>query len=201
MITFQKMLMTAYREHYDELIGYCFCKVNDMTLSEDLVQTTFMKAFMYLRKNGKIDVMRAFLFHVLRGLVIDEYRKNKSASLDLLIDKGFEPKDPRSDRSLDNAIDARSSALFIEKLPEAYREVIRMRYLNDMSLKEISVVTKQSPNNVAVRVHRGLDMLRKLLVTPHASTVTNKGTDITLERFWCSEFPMNIENSYIPHDA
>ncbi|HEY4525503.1 MAG TPA: sigma factor-like helix-turn-helix DNA-binding protein, partial [Candidatus Paceibacterota bacterium] len=107
----------------------------------------------------------------------------KTTSLDLLIDKGFEPKDHRSDRSLDNTVDARSFALLIEKLPETYREVIRMRYLNEMSLKEISVVTKQSPNNVAVRVHRGLGMLKKLLVTPHTSTMTNKGTDIAQEGF------------------
>lgn len=42
-------------------------------------------------KGGKIDAMKAFLYHILNNLIVDEYRKRKTVSLDLLLEKGFDP--------------------------------------------------------------------------------------------------------------
>jgi len=128
---------------------------------EDLVQDTFMKTWSYLVKGGKIDVMKAFLYHVLNNLIIDEYRKKKTASLDVLLEKGFEPgKDP-SERLL-NALDGKAALLLIQQLPDRYRKVLNMRYVQDLSLSEMSLLTGQSKNAMAVQVHRGLEKLKLL---------------------------------------
>jgi RNA polymerase sigma factor (sigma-70 family) len=47
-------------------------------------------------------------------------------------------------------------------LPQKYEQVISLRYIKGLSLKEIAALTKQSENTVAVQVHRGLMKLRKL---------------------------------------
>ena len=44
-------------------------------------------------RGGKIQTMKAFLYHVLNGLIIDEYRKRKTVSLDTLMENGYEPKE------------------------------------------------------------------------------------------------------------
>lgn len=59
-------------------------------------------------------------------------------------------------------MDGKRALLLISRLPEKYREVIRMRYVQDLSLKEISLITGKSKNTIAVQMHRGLEKLKKL---------------------------------------
>ena len=162
------ILATAHHDYDRMLNSHAFLKVHDRALSEDLVQDTFMKTWSYLVKGGKIEVMKAFLYHVLNNLIVDEYRKNKATSLDTLLEKGFvEPNTGDSGRIVD-FLDGKAATLLIQRLPEKYQKVMRMRYTQDLSLKEMSLITGQSKNSIAVQVHRGLSKL-KLLHSPTAA--------------------------------
>ena len=160
----QVMLATAHQDHEKNLNLYAFFKLQDQALSNDLVQATFMKTWKYLIKGGKIDLMKAFLYHILNDLIIDEYRKNKATSLDVLLKKGFEPSIDTSER-LSNILDGKTALALIQNLPKTYQKVMHMRYVQDMSIKEITLETKQSTNTVAVQAFRGLEKL-KLLYSP-----------------------------------
>jgi DNA-directed RNA polymerase specialized sigma24 family protein len=50
-------------------------------------------------------------------------------------------------------------------LPKKYQKVVHMRYVQDLTLEEMSLITGQSKNAMAVQVHRGLEKL-KLLYEP-----------------------------------
>jgi RNA polymerase sigma-70 factor (ECF subfamily) len=154
-------LATAHHDFNKGLNLHAFFKVHDYSLSEDLVQETFLKTWRYLVKGGKIDVMKAFLYHILNNLIIDEYRKHKTTSLDVLIEKGFEPKDNDSERTF-SILDGKSALLLIQRLPATYQKVMRMRFVQELSLKEMSLITGQSKNTIAVQIHRGLAKLRLL---------------------------------------
>lgn len=128
-------------------------------LHEKLVAAGF--SFSYKTRGGKIDVMKAFLYHVLNHLIIDEYRKRKAVSLEILVENGFEPSIDDSER-LFNSIDGKAAALLIQRLPLAYRKIIHMRYMQDLSLTEMSTATGLTKNTMAVQVHRGLEKLKIL---------------------------------------
>ena len=68
------VLTKAHRDFSRGLVRFANLKVNNAALADDLVQDTFLKTLKYLQSNGKIDLMRAFLYHVLNRLIIDEYR-------------------------------------------------------------------------------------------------------------------------------
>lgn len=158
--TEQKVLMTtAHYNHQKGLTAHALFKVSNNAMSQDLVQDTFMKTWKYLLRGGKIITMKSFLYHILNDLIIDSYRKHKSVSLEVLVEKGFEPRETDSERLLD-FIDGKIAIRLIEKLPEIYSGIIRMRYVQDLSLKEISLLTGQTTNNIAVKVHRGLNQLK-----------------------------------------
>lgn len=161
----QDLLTTAHHDYGKGLNAYAFFKIKNRVISKDIVQDTFIKTWGYLVRGGKIEVMKAFLYHVLNNLIVDEYRKHKTVSLDALLEKGFEPSAGNPDRVL-NILDGKAAFLLIQRLPEIYRKVMRMRYVQDLSLKEISLITGQSKNTVAVQVHRGLQKL-KLLYIPN----------------------------------
>jgi RNA polymerase sigma-70 factor, ECF subfamily len=143
---------------------HAFLKVGNRAIGEDLVQQTFAKTWSYLVKGGNVDLMRAFLYHVLNGLIIDEYRKRKTLSLDALLSKGFEPHVDDRERLI-NKMDGKMAMLMIESLPEPYKRVMRLRYKQDMTLPEISLLTGRTKGTVTVQIHRGLAKLKVLYKT------------------------------------
>lgn len=157
----EKDFTTTYNDHEKGLNVYAFFKINNRGISEGLVQDTFMKTWKYLVKGGKIDLMKAFLYHILNNLIVDEYRKHKTTSLDVLREKGFEPTDDKSE-NLFNFLDGKTAVRLMKHLPARYKKAIQMKYVQDLSLKEISDITGQAKNSIAVQVHRGLTMLKEL---------------------------------------
>lgn len=162
---YELTLSGAHRDYGSDMNRYSYYKVHDHALSEDLVQDTFLKTWKYLTKGGKISTLRGFLYNILNNLIIDQYRKQKhqTDSLDQLIDGGFEPSSNDSERHM-NIFDGASATLLIGNLPVTYQGIMRMKYVQDLSLTEISTLTGQSKNAIAVRLHRGLDKLKSLYI-------------------------------------
>jgi len=160
----QKILSLAHHEFEKGLNSHAYFRLHDKTMSEDLVQDTFAKTWAYLVKGGKIELMKAFLYHILNNLIIDEYRKRKSTSLDSLLEKGYEPSAGDTEKAFSIA-DGQAAVLLIQRLPIAYQKVMKMRFVQDLSLAEMSLITGKSKNTMAVQVHRGIAKL-KLLYSP-----------------------------------
>ena len=59
----QAILTLAHQDHQRGLNARAFFKVHDHAIGEDLVQDTFVKTWSYLLRGGKIDIMKAFLYH------------------------------------------------------------------------------------------------------------------------------------------
>ncbi len=153
------VLTTAHNDFEKSLTNYACAKVSNRNIGEDLVQETFMKTWIYLIKGGKVHIMKAFLYHILNNLIIDEYRKRKTLSLDNLLEKGFEIESPEPEKT-PNFTSEKNVLLLVAKLPEKYRNIINMRYIKDLSLDEISIVTNQSKKTVSVQIFRGIEKLK-----------------------------------------
>jgi len=159
----QKLLTVAHNDYKKGLNACAFFKLNDKALCEDLVQSTFLKTWVYLVKGGEIETMKAFLYHILNNLIIDEYRKHKTTSLDVLLENGYEPGVDESNQ-LFNIIDGKEVIKLITNLPKKYQNIMNMKYVEDLSIKEMSEITGQLENTIAVQAHRGLDKLRFLYI-------------------------------------
>lgn len=160
-ILMRAVLTSAHHDYSKGLKSHAFFKTQNYEMSEDLTQDAFTKTWKYLVRGGKIDLMKAFLYHILNDLIIDEYRKRKPVSLDFLLEKGFQPSAGKPER-LFNILDGKNAVLLIARLPEKYQKIIKMRYLQDLSLKEMSLLTGQTKNNLTVQVHRGLEKLKNI---------------------------------------
>ena len=109
---------------------------------------------------------------VARGLLAEAERSRANEAIkaapefpphQVLIDKGFEPGiDPSA--QLINLLDGKAALLLIQHLPLAYRRVMRMRYVQDLSLAEMSLLTGKSKGSLAVQLHRGLAKLKLLYI-------------------------------------
>lgn len=157
-----QLIMTKAHDDFEiGLMNHAHFRLNDSVVCDDLVQDTYLKTWNYMITSGKIHLMKPFLYHILNCLIIDEYRKRKTASLDVLIEKGLELGVDDSAKII-NHIDGASAVQMIELLPSTYKSVIHMRYVEELSIEEISVMTGQSKGVIAVQTYRGLEKLKKI---------------------------------------
>ncbi len=149
------------------LMRYLTFLTGKREVAEDLFQETWMRVLLRgAQYNGKAR-FDTWLFTIARNLVIDLSRKRTMASLDQL-------QDPTGDdRPFEIAIDGPSpfqqfcsredaaeiSAVLLE-LHASYREVLVLRFHEEMSLEEISTVTKAPLSTVKSRLYRGLAALK-----------------------------------------
>ena len=114
-----------------------------------------------------------WLFTIARNLVIDLRRKKTMSSLDALFEGGSEDDRPMSfevagdgpspfDRCA-NLEDRERIAGALMKLDTLYREVLVLRFHEDLSLEEIAKVTKSPLSTVKSRLYRGLAAIKPKL--------------------------------------
>ncbi len=157
----------AFEQYSDALFRHCFFRLSDREKALDLTQETFLRVWKYSENGGEIEDMKAFLYRTLNNLVVDEYRKKKTVSLDsLLEEEGVSEGDfndlVSSDReSFEQAIDSKRALLLLERLPDKYRTALTLRYVEGLSPKEIAEITEETENVISVRIHRGLAKLRE----------------------------------------
>lgn len=158
----ESSFLKAYEQHSDAIFRYCYFRVYDREHALDLVQETFMKTWEYLASGRQIGNLKAFLYKVANNMIIDSARKKKALSLDELRENGFDPaldEREKTERSLDMQILLDN----LKDVDEIYREAILLRYVEDLSPEEIAAVTGETPNNISVRIHRGIRQLRLVL--------------------------------------
>ncbi len=155
-VKLESEFLAAYDAHSDALFRHCLIRVRDREIAKDIVQETFSRTWVYLSEGKKVDYIRAFLYRVANNLIVDGARKKKSSSLDTMMDDdGFEPVD-ESIRDFAEVPQAREAMKMLEGLDEIYRTAITMRYVEEMSPREISAQLGVSENVVSVRIHRGI---------------------------------------------
>ncbi len=159
---YKQQLTEAYNQYSDAIFRYCYFRISDREKALDLTADTFTRMWMYLLKGKEIENTKTFLYTIARNIIIDEYRKRKTVSLDNLLDKGMEPSF-EIEESLYDSIDIVRVLKFVQQLPENHSSIIIMRYVNDLSVQEIAHVIHESENVVSVRIHRSISKLRKLI--------------------------------------
>jgi RNA polymerase sigma-70 factor (ECF subfamily) len=163
--------LKAFEEYNDALFRHATFRVSNREKAIDLVHDTFTKVWSYICEGYEIENFRPFLYKVLNNLIIDEYRKQREASLDQMfevdgVDEGNFPElSENSTEALVATIDGSRAFEVLKELPDTYREVLLLRFVDGLGPKEISELIEVSENIVSVRLHRGLKALRQLIET------------------------------------
>lgn len=157
----QEEFLEAYEKYSDALFRHCYFRVYDREMAKDLVQEIFCKTWSYISAGKEVDNFRAFLYRVAHNVIVDEQRKRRPVSLEVLAEKGFTPKDDSSETA-EKLILGKELQDILQSLEEDYRNLIIMRYLDGLTPKEIADSLGLSENVVSVRIHRGIKKLREL---------------------------------------
>lgn len=164
----QEAFEELYDQNVDNIYRFIFFKIGKKEEASDLSSLTFLKTWEYIQKTSlkKKDTLRALLYKIARNIVIDHYRENKKESFSLddennkidIVDEGIDIEKNASDK-----FDYEVLSVKMMELKNEYREVLVMRYLNDLSLDEISQITGKKKINVRVLMHRATKALKEIM--------------------------------------
>ncbi len=155
----------------DKIFNYIMYIVKDEDLANDLFQETFLKAITKMRSGRYTDTGKFFwwLTRVAHNVIIDYYRAQKSSKIveptkdnDLSNLSSNSLMDSNRESELANEQVLRDVKKLVEALPESQREVVIMRYFQELSFKEIAEMTGVSINTSLGRMRYALMNLRKL---------------------------------------
>ena len=161
--------LQAFDDYHEALFRHAALRLSDRDKAIDAVHDTYTKVWSYVRSGHEIELFRPFLYKVLNNLIIDEYRKKRESSLDFIleqegVDEGkFDELHENTVEALAATIDGRKAFEFLDVLPDEYREVVILRFVDGLGPKEIAELIEETENVVSVRLHRALSKLRKLM--------------------------------------
>lgn len=145
---------------YPEILRYCLWHAPNPTLAEDAAQETFLKAIRYFNRNTRKCSCKAFFYKIAANTCIDMKRK-KSLTESYLEDIPTEISDSNSPlERLQSELRFRD---LVRQLPEDTRELVILRYGQDLTLREIAQVTGLPLRTVQSRLRFALKALKKQL--------------------------------------
>jgi RNA polymerase sigma-70 factor (ECF subfamily) len=162
-----QLLDVLIEQYQHRLLRYLLYLTGKRDLAEDLFQETWMRV---LTRGGQYDGRARFdtwLFTIARNLVIDNSRKRRLASLDEMAESGEDMRafeiasdEPSPLEQVRAGEQSTQLTRVLLKLEANYREVLMLRFHEEMTLEEIAAVTRAPLSTVKSRLYRGLAALR-----------------------------------------
>ncbi len=165
----KEAFIKVYDESVNDIYRFVYFKIGSKEEANDLTSMIFLKTWNHIQTNSLEDskTLRALLYKIARNTIIDHYRESGHKLSSSLDDENNKIEIIDDTQSPQERLDQEANLELIKaKLPllkEEYREVIIMKFINDLSLEEISDISGKSRGNVRVLLHRSLNALRQLV--------------------------------------
>ena len=138
-------------ELYNKIYRYCYFKLYDKQLAQDITQETFLRFF---QQNISSNIRKElpYLYTIAKNLCADNFRKKSVESLENVTEETiYNPTD--------DWINHLTLKSILSKLPQEEQELIFLRYVNEISITTISKITGVS----RFAIHRKLSKIIKWL--------------------------------------
>jgi RNA polymerase sigma-70 factor (ECF subfamily) len=163
--------------YQNRLYRFLLRLVRDRSEAEDLFQQTWIHVAEKIRSFDPNRNFDAWLFTVARNLAIDHLRRIRPSSLDqpvsddesqgTALDRLVAKEPAALDRVLENERASRLG-MALDELPLVYREVMTLRFEEEMKIEEIAQVLSVPLSTVKSRLRRSLEQMRNTLETRYA---------------------------------
>ena len=142
-------------EQYDKIYRYCYFKIYDEQVAQDITQETFLRFYKQGSNPGR-EKEQSYLYTIAKNLCIDHFRKHTAESLEEITEEATD--DPTED-----LISNLTLRMTISKFPEDEQELIFLRYVNEISVTAICKITGLSRFAVYRKLSKSLKWLKEEL--------------------------------------
>ena len=141
-------------EQYDKIYRYCYLRVRHKETAEDITQETFLRYLEHPNYNS-VDKTLQLLYTIAGNLCNDEFRKAKASEL---------PEDKAADENIEDSVLADFELKqALAKLSDEDREIILLRYINEVPLNVIAKLHNMSRFALNRRINSILGRLHEYL--------------------------------------
>ncbi|PIR04553.1 MAG: hypothetical protein COV59_00300 [Candidatus Magasanikbacteria bacterium CG11_big_fil_rev_8_21_14_0_20_39_34] len=157
----ENAFLKVYDKHADDIYRHCFFRLFHEELAKEYMQEAFLRCWQVISEK-EVKNIRALVYKIANNLIIDYSRKQKEESLEKRMESGWEPSE-FGKKEMENSVDAQYLLEISKQIPEEFRSVLLMRYVDGLKPKEIAEILGEDTNLISVRIHRGKSALKKLV--------------------------------------
>lgn len=161
MATSFKNFIDFYNVFFEKVYKYVFFRVGrDKALAEDMTSEIFLKA---LENFSTYDHQRPFavwIYRIAHNHIVDYYKKFKAEIVPIDEQENQLGYDHNFEKELEVAINFEHLRQGLKSLTPMQKEVIVMKYVNDLSNKEIAEILNTNEVHIRVLHHRALSLLK-----------------------------------------
>ena len=158
------------KRYKDKLYNYIYMIVQNREVAEDVFQDTFTRVIVTIKSKRYNEKGRfqGFLFRLAHNLIVDIYRQEQTAQFINPTEAGYDIFNDKElcDQPLEDRVSyeqvLRDVRRLIHFLPENQQEIIRMRFYDDMSFKDIADTLQISINTALGRVRYAIINMRNM---------------------------------------
>lgn len=147
-------MSVSLQDQYDKIYRYCYFKVNNKEIAEDLTQETFLKYFTqtsYINRGKSL----SYLYTIAKNLCVDYYRKNnkeKKLYTEILENDAIS--------KVETNLTVRQA---VSTLPIDLQELLLLRYANELKVNEIANIMGISRFSVSRKLNKAYGELKTIL--------------------------------------
>ena len=164
----KEAFIAAYDAYLDHIYRFVFFKVSSQAEAEDITSQVFLKAWNHIQKSNLTDhkTLKSLLYKIARNTVIDHYRR-KSRQLEVSLEnqdlaQGEIDESQDIHRKVEIASEYKNISERMKLIKDEYREVILLRYINELSFGEIAEILDKTKGNTRVLLYRAMKALKEV---------------------------------------
>lgn len=156
----------------DKIFQLAYRMTGNRQEAEDIAQETFLRVYANISQYNEEYKFSTWIYRIATNLCIDRARKKKA---DVSLDEeatgttglDWYSRVSSTDKSPEETVVTQELQTYVQEaisqLPPKYRSIMILRYLEDLSLQEISELLKMPVTTIKTRIHRGREALRSKL--------------------------------------
>lgn len=149
-----------FDKYSKKIYRFIYYKVPNTEIAEDLSSQCFLKIWEQISDGQKIKKFQSWIYRIARNLVVDYYRNRQKEELPLI----YQIEQLESEvfkLNPEKNLDLEQLKKLLFTLRSEIREIVVLRFIEEMSIKEIAKIVDKSPGNVRVIIHRALQEIKK----------------------------------------
>lgn len=158
----EQIISQLMQDYGDDTLHLVFTYVKNLATAEDLTQEIFLKCFERLEQFNHQSSIKTWLYRIASNHCKDYLRSWHYRRI--VLNERIANETPSNSKYIEEEVISKKEEQYLSSavmsLPVKYREVVVLHYYEEMTLPEISIVTKVNVNTLKTRLKRAKELLR-----------------------------------------